>query len=212
MDLLEKFRTYINENALFSSFDPLLVAVSGGVDSVALCELLVRCGYRFTIAHCNFQLRGKESERDEQFVNELAKKYSAEVLVKKFQTESYAAEKKISIQVAARELRYHWFNELIEEGKADWIATAHHLDDNIETVLMNFFKGTGLSGLRGMLPKSGKILRPLLFARKEELLAFAKQNVPACRSWPAQNRQVENGCHQALLLPTSRCHSKPQIA
>ena len=116
MDLLEKFRTYINENALFSSFDPLLVAVSGGVDSVALCELLVRCGYRFTIAHCNFQLRGKESERDEQFVNELAKKYSAEVLVKKFQTESYAAEKKISIQVAARELRYHWFNELIEKG------------------------------------------------------------------------------------------------
>ena len=176
MDLLEKFRTYINENALFSSFEPLLVAVSGGVDSVVLCELLARCGYRFTIAHCNFQLRGKESERDEQFVNELGNKYSAEVLVKKFQTESYAAEKKISIQVAARELRYHWFNELIEEGKTDWIATAHHLDDNIETVLMNFFKGTGLSGLRGMLPKSGKVLRPLLFARKEELLAFAKQN------------------------------------
>ena len=176
MNLTQRFEEVIEKERLVDKSSKLLLAVSGGIDSVVLAELSYKYGYQFIIAHCNFQLRGKESERDEAFVKELGKKYSAEVLVKRFETESYAAENKISIQVAARELRYKWFNELIENGTANWIVTAHHLDDNIETVLMNFFKGTGLSGLRGMLPKAGKIVRPLLFARKEELLDFAKQN------------------------------------
>ena len=180
MDLLERFQTYITAHSLFSKTDHLLVALSGGIDSVVLCELLNLCRYQFTIAHCNFQLRGNESVRDEAFVKGLGEKYQCEVRLKRFDTNKYAEEKKISIQVAARELRYHWFHEILESipfaGGAKWIVTAHHLDDNIETVLMNFFKGTGLSGMRGMLSKSGKVVRPLLFAKKEELLKFAKQN------------------------------------
>jgi len=174
MDLLEKFRQYIREEDLFQAKDRLLLAVSGGMDSTVLCELCKQAGFDFVIAHCNFQLRGNESERDQEFVQSVSKKYSVPILVKKFDTENSAKEKKVSIQVAARELRYAWFHELIQQGKGDCIVTAHHLDDNIETVLMNFFKGTGLAGLRGMLPESGKIIRPLLFARKEELLEFAK--------------------------------------
>ncbi len=176
MSFVERFKNYVEAHSLFSNRDHLLLAVSGGIDSVVLAHLCFQSKLSFVICHCNFQLRGSESERDEQFVKDLGNKYSVEVLVKKFDTESYATENKISIQVAARELRYKWFGQLTEEGKANWILTAHHLDDNIETVLMNFFKGTGLSGLRGMLPKSGKIVRPLLFARKEHLIDFAKQN------------------------------------
>src|SRR4030095_11409237 len=165
MSLLLQFQGCIKEEKLFSKTDTLLLAVSGGVDSIVLCELCSRAGYSFTIAHCNFQLRGKESERDEDFVRKLGKKYSVEVFVKRFETEKYSKDKKVSIQVAARELRYQWFNEIVDslqmtdlsaeapipiEAKADdsrrrsWIVTAHHLDDNIETVLMNFFKGTGI--------------------------------------------------------------------
>jgi tRNA(Ile)-lysidine synthase len=179
MDLLERFKNCITKHALFSNSDHLLVAVSGGVDSIVLCELLTRCGFKIVIAHCNFQLRGAESDRDEAFVKSLADKYRCEVKAKRFDTNKYSEEEKISIQVAARELRYQWFHELLDSihsETAKWIVTAHHLDDNIETVLMNFFKGTGLSGMRGMLPKSGKLVRPLLFAKKEELLQFAKES------------------------------------
>ena len=192
MSLLKKFIDFIKIEDLFNPKDKLLLAVSGGVDSVVLCELCKQAGYDFVIAHCNFQLRGEESERDEQFVIRLAQKYNVEIFVKKFATENYAAENKISIQVAARELRYKWFNEIVN---GQWsmvksentfihnspftthhILTAHHANDNIETLLINFFKGTGISGLRGILPKHEKIIRPLLFAKKEELLEFAKEN------------------------------------
>lgn len=197
MELKERFDGFIKANDLFHRKDKLLLAVSGGVDSVVLCELCRQPGYDFIIAHCNFQLRGEESERDEQFVRNLATKYNATILVKRFDTAKYAEEKKVSIQVAARELRYEWFGEIVggwsladdrwpvavgrrtnyeQRSTPSYILTAHHLDDNIETSLMNFFKGTGIAGLRGMLPKKGKIIRPLLFARKEELLSFAKEN------------------------------------
>jgi tRNA(Ile)-lysidine synthase len=197
MKLKERFEEFIKVNDLFHRKDMLLLAVSGGVDSVVLCELCQQSGYDFIIAHCNFQLRGEESERDEQFVRNLAAKYNAAILVKRFDTAKYAEEKKVSIQVAARELRYEWFGEIIggwpvadgrwpmagerttnndQRSTASYILTAHHLDDNIETSLMNFFKGTGIAGLRGMLPKQEKIIRSLLFARKEELLSFAKEN------------------------------------
>ena len=180
MGLIEHFKNYISKNNLFQQKDRLLLAVSGGIDSVVLCELCKQANYNFVIVHCNFQLRGEESERDEQFVRGLGKKYGVEVLVKRFDTEKYAKENKVSIQVAARELRYSWFSELLTIDSrlktTDYLLTAHHLDDNIETMLMNLFKGTGISGLRGMLPKQGKIIRPLLFAKKEELLAFAKEH------------------------------------
>lgn len=172
MELLEKFKEYIAKEKLFTAGDRLLVAVSGGLDSVVLVELCRRCGYEFGIAHCNFQLRGAESERDEEFVRGLGARYG-EVRVERFDTSAYAGTNKVSVQVAARELRYGWFESMVREGAANWIVTAHHLDDNIETMLMHFFKGTGIAGMRGMLPKQGNIVRPLLFARKEELRAFA---------------------------------------
>ena len=196
MDLLKKFQQYVKQQNLFQPKDKLLLAVSGGVDSVVLCELCKQAGYDFVIAHCNFQLRREESERDEKFVKELGEKYGVEVLVKKFDTEKYGEENKLSIQVAARNLRYNWFNELtgnmqytignkqkVKGNKsaetdyplpiANWVLTAHHANDNIETLLMNFFKGTGINGLKAILPKQGKIMRPLLFAKKEDLTAFA---------------------------------------
>ncbi|MBK9533462.1 MAG: tRNA lysidine(34) synthetase TilS [Chitinophagaceae bacterium] len=192
MDLLKEFQQYIKQQHLFLQKDKLLLAVSGGVDSVILCELCKQAGYDFIIAHCNFQLRGAESERDEKFVQELGKKYNVEILIKKFDTSTYASEKKLSIQVAARQLRYKWFDEILNNRQlakepappgsnfplpvALWLLTAHHANDNIETLLMNFFKGTGIYGLHGILPKQGKIKRPLLFAKKEELLQFANEN------------------------------------
>ncbi len=176
MNLLKEFQGYIKKENLFQPKDKLLLAVSGGVDSVVLCELCKQAGYDFVIAHCNFQLRGEESERDEKFVTALAKKYAVELLVKKFNTEKYAAENKVSIQVAARELRYQWFHELIASAVATFVVTGHHANDNVETMLMNFFKGTGINGLKAILPKQGKIVRPLLFAKKETLIAFARDN------------------------------------
>ena len=181
MSLLQKFIEFIKNENLFLPKDKLLLAVSGGVDSVVLCELCKQAGFDFAIAHCNFKLRGEESERDEQFVRELAKMYNVEIFIKQFETEKYAVQNKAGIQEAARNLRYEWFKELVQLQTINYklqtkLVTAHHANDNIETLLLNFFKGTGISGLRGILPKHEKIIRPLLFARKEELLGFAKEN------------------------------------
>jgi len=173
MDILQGFNEFIKKENLFSHQDRLLVAVSGGLDSVVLCELLYRAGFDFVIAHCNFRLRGEESDRDERFVIQVAEKYGKNVLVKAFDTSVYAAEQKLSIQVAARQLRYDWFREVLEDWGAGIVLTAHHLDDNIETLLMNFFKGTGISGLRGMLPRQGIVVRPLLFTGRAALQQYA---------------------------------------
>jgi tRNA(Ile)-lysidine synthase len=173
MDLLQQFRQYIAKEKLFAPGDRLLLAVSGGLDSVVLTELCHRCGFDFVVAHCNFQLRGQESVRDEEFVLRLSGRYGKDVRIRRFDTQEAAALRKISVQVAAREERYRWFDLFVKAGEARWILTAHHLDDNVETMLMHFFKGTGIAGMRGMLPKQGNIVRPLLFARKEELRAFA---------------------------------------
>jgi tRNA(Ile)-lysidine synthase len=173
MDLLQAFKDYIAKERLFSAGDRLLLAVSGGLDSVVLCELMHRAALDFSIVHCNFQLRGAESERDEAFVGQLGERYGREVLIERFDTNAYAASRKVSIQVAARELRYRWFHQIIDSwAQPAWIMTAHHLDDNIETLLMNFFKGTGIAGLRAMLPRQGKIVRPLLFATRAMLQQF----------------------------------------
>lgn len=177
MDLLKRFQELIAEKKLFSKQDHLFLAVSGGLDSSVLCDLCYRSDFDFTIAHCNFRLRGEESARDEQFARTLGKKYKKEVLVAHFDTEAHAHENKISIQVAARELRYEWLSELTEQpstkSSAKYIVTAHHLDDNIETLLMHFFRGTGIAGLRAIPVAQGKIVRPLLFAKKVELEAYA---------------------------------------
>jgi tRNA(Ile)-lysidine synthase len=171
----------------------LLLAVSGGADSVVLVDLIHKAGFNYQIAHCNFQLRGEESERDEKFVKTLGEKYGKEVLVKCFDTQSYAVENKLSIQEAARALRYTWFKEIVESWQMtddgertksviphlsfvnSWILTAHHADDNIETLLMHFFRGTGIQGMMGIQPivPERKLIRPLLSIRKKELLAYA---------------------------------------
>jgi tRNA(Ile)-lysidine synthase len=192
MDLLNSFQQYIKQQHLFQPKDKLLLAVSGGVDSVVLCELCKQAGYDFVIAHCNFQLRGEESERDEEFVRALAEKYGVVFYSKTFDTKTISQKEKKSIEATARDLRYNWFNELIGNTQlaksnevpavncplpvAHWLLTAHHANDNIETVLMNFFRGTGIKGLHGILAKQNKIIRPLLFATKKELVAFADEN------------------------------------
>lgn len=176
MDLLEAFKDFIDREHLFTKEDRLLLAVSGGLDSTVLCELAHRAGFTFTIAHCNFRLRGTESDRDEAFVRQLANRYGREVLVQQFDTPAVAAGRRLSVQVAARELRYEWFRGVVDQwGGEGVIVTAHHLDDNIETMVMNFFRGTGISGLRGMLPRQDKIARPLLFATRDSLRKFAAE-------------------------------------
>ena len=189
---------FIRDEGLFRREQPLLLAVSGGLDSVVLCELMYRLDRNFHVAHVNFQLRGEESTRDEKFVRSLGERYQVPVHVHLADAARYAIESRLSVQEAARVIRYTWFRELIgmlnaglsvlqdKDGQLERVQrkktpgfrllTAHHLDDNIETVLMNFFKGTGVSGLRGMLPATDSVARPLLFARKSELESFAVEN------------------------------------
>lgn len=173
--MLQQFQSHIRTNQLFQKNDLLLIAVSGGSDSVALCELCHQSGYHFEMAHCNFQLRGEESERDEQFVRQLSGKYKVRLHTIRFDTKEYAEKNKVSTQIAARELRYAWFDTLIAElkkGSAAFLLTAHHQDDNIETLMMNFFRGTGIRGLQGIPMKAGYIRRPLLFVTKDEILSY----------------------------------------
>jgi len=176
MNLLKEFQQYIQQQHLFSVKDKLLLAVSGGVDSVVLCELCKQAGYAFGIAHCNFQLRGEDSTRDELFVQQLAKKYGSVFYSISFDTAAIAKNEKKSVEATARELRYAWFEKIRNENGYDFIVTAHHAGDNIETVLMNFFRGTGIKGLHGILPRQHKIVRPLLFTTKNELADFAAQH------------------------------------
>ena len=150
----------------------ILAAVSGGRDSVVLAELLHRGGYRFEIAHCNFHLRGVESDRDELFVRNLASHYGVACHVAQFDTDAYASEKKISTEMAARELRYEWFEKVRQERGLDQIAVAHHRDDAIETFFINLLRGTGLAGLCGMKAENGHIVRPMLNISRKEIDQF----------------------------------------
>lgn len=174
--MLKGFKAYIKQEKLILSKDKVLLAVSGGVDSIAMCELFKQADISFGIAHCNFQLRGKESEEDENFVEALAEHYGVSFHSIGFETNAFAKKNKLSIQAAARKLRYDWFEELRTHFNYTSVATAHHSDDSIETFFINLIRGTGISGLHGILPKQGNIIRPLLFAGKTELLAFAKKN------------------------------------
>ena len=178
MELFQRFKKYIQQQNLFQQKDQLLIAVSGGVDSVVLCELCKQAELNFTIAHCNFNLRGEESERDERFVKSLGEKYGVELLAQKFDTNIYAEENRLSIQEAARKLRYDWFAQLLKERGFAYTLLAHHADDNMETLLMNFFRGTGLQGLTAIpeVDKKNHLLRPLLHVRRKEIEAFAKEN------------------------------------
>lgn len=175
--MLEQFARFFKEKNLSLTHQRYLLAVSGGVDSVVLCELSKAAGLNFAIAHCNFGLRGEESMRDEAFVRSLGQKYGVAVFVQAFQTKAFAESHKLSTQEAARDLRYDWFEEVRKSGGFDHVLLAHHANDNIETVLMHFFRGTGLEGLTG-IPDENKekhCLRPMLHLKRSEILSFAKE-------------------------------------
>ena len=192
--MLEQFREYIESNHLIAKGDRVLIALSGGVDSMVLAELLRRCGYNIAFAHCNFRLRGAESDGDEQFVREYAQRVGVKLFVKQFDTHQYVADNKVSVEMAARELRYAWFNDLINANQSlnssgasnisdgwqnlrfDKLALAHHADDQIETFFINLLRGSGIKGLKAMQPCNGMYIRPLLWASREQIKKFAIEN------------------------------------
>lgn len=174
--MIDRFSSFLHKNKLLSIDQEVLLAVSGGVDSVVLLHLMSKAGVKFSIAHCNFQLRGNDSDGDEALVATLAKKFDAPFYHKHFETKKYAEEHGISTQMAARDLRYAWFQALIDENNFSKLATAHHASDQVETIIFNLTKGTGISGLSGIPIINGHIIRPLLFASKEEIQNYAMTN------------------------------------
>ena len=173
--MLNRFLSFIKKHALNSEGEKWLLAVSGGMDSMVLLNLCHQAGFNISVAHCNFNLRGEESDADAKFVKDTCSRLKIPYFEKHFDTKSYASTHGISTQMAARDLRYAWFNELLSELNLDQLAVAHHAQDNLETVLLNLARGTSISGLRGMLPKSGDIIRPLLGFERDEIENFAKQ-------------------------------------
>ncbi|MDE6711173.1 MAG: tRNA lysidine(34) synthetase TilS [Alistipes sp.] len=176
MTLTEAFEQYIKENALLTHDDRILLTVSGGVDSMVMLSLFTRCGYRVGVAHCNFQLRGAESEEDEVLVADEAARLGVECYNKRFDTLAEMERTGESMEMAARRLRYAWFEELRREHGYTAVAVAHHADDSIETFFINLLRGTGLRGLTGISQQTGRVVRPLMFASRKEILEFAVAN------------------------------------
>ncbi|MGF1922887.1 MAG: tRNA lysidine(34) synthetase TilS [Bacteroidia bacterium] len=170
------FINYIEKNSLFTKKDRIILAVSGGRDSVLMVQLFKLTGFEFSIAHCNFNLRGEESLRDEAFVKLLAHTLGVPFYCEHFETKSYARSNHLSTQMAARYLRYDWFEELREREGYHYIALAHHQNDSIETLLLNLTRGTGISGMHGILPKRGHLVRPLLFLNRLEIENLIDEN------------------------------------
>lgn len=173
---VERFTAFIQQNQLFTPQEQVLAAVSGGMDSVLMVHLLKATGYKFAIAHCNFQLRGAEAEGDQNFCRQLAQKLEVPFHTINFDTARYAGEQKVSIQMAARELRYTWFEQLCQQHQYTAVALAHHQNDAIETILLNLTRGTGIAGLHGILPKNNLWVRPLLFLTRPEIETLIAQN------------------------------------
>lgn len=174
--MLTQLKNHIDKNFSFLKGKRLLLAVSGGIDSMVLLYLFKKLNYDITIAHCNFNLRGSASQHDEWFVRGYAQNNFIPLHFKRFHTDTYATERKLSIQIAARELRYNWFSELMKENELDYLLTAHHADDSAETFLINFTRGTGIEGLLGIPQQNGNIVRPLLPFSRCDIEAFAKEN------------------------------------
>jgi len=176
--MLQKVQVYLQQHCYIHADTPLLLAVSGGIDSVVLCELMYQLQMNFAIAHCNFQLRDQESDADAVFVKNLAAHYRVPFFETSFDTTKHAEVPSVSTQMAARSLRYDWFEQIRKENKYHAIVTAHHQNDIIETILYNLTKGTGIAGLHGILPKNGYLVRPMLCLKKEEIVEFAnKENL-----------------------------------
>jgi tRNA(Ile)-lysidine synthase len=173
---VKSFTDFIEQNKLFDGNSKVLAAVSGGMDSVLMVHLLKSAGYNFGIAHCNFQLRGDESLSDQEFCNNLAMQTCVPFHTVSFDTLKHAAAEKISTQMAARDLRYQWFEQVRQQSGYTVIALAHHQNDAIETILLNLTRGTGIAGMHGILPKNGTLVRPLLFLNRHEVKNIIDEN------------------------------------
>lgn len=191
--MTEKFLSFIEQNHLCTKTQRIMLAVSGGIDSIVMTDLFSMGGYDCVLLHCNFGLRGEESDGDEAFVRSVAARYDFPVFVRRFSTEEYAEEKGISIQMAARELRYAWFEEFSGDKKDEVIATAHNLNDSVETVLLNLSRGTGMKGLTGIPVVNGMYIRPLLFASRMEILEYGRVNNLQYRRWRFAARPARQG-------------------
>jgi tRNA(Ile)-lysidine synthase len=172
-----KFQNHLSSHFPFLQKAKILIAVSGGLDSMVLVDLISKTKIEFAVAHCNFQLRNDESNEDEDFVKSYCEENSIHGFFQKFDTKQFAEDEKLSIQVAARKLRYEWFYELLATENFDFVSTAHHLDDQLETFLINFSRGTGLDGLGGIPSQNDKIIRPLLIFSRVEIEIFAEENM-----------------------------------
>ncbi|MFI2742474.1 tRNA lysidine(34) synthetase TilS [Zhouia sp. PK063] len=199
--MLKYFKNHLESTYPFLNNKRLLIAISGGLDSVVLTNLCYRSKFDFALAHCNFKLRGEESDGDEAFVRDLAKDYEVEVFVNKFDTKAYAEEEKVSIQVACRDLRYTWFKRLSNKYDFDYILTAHHLDDNLETFLINLSRGTGIEGLLGMPERNDNIIRPLLTCKREVIMEYAQEHQLKWRedSSNAQTKYLRNKLRHNII-------------
>ena len=206
--MLEQFQAYINRYHLLAEGNKIVLALSGGIDSMVLADLLRKAKVEFVVAHCNFHLRGAESDGDERFVRECAEKNGIQCYVKHFDTEQYAAEQGISIEMAARDLRYAWFEELRQQLGYDKIAVAHHSDDQAETFFINLLRGAGLRGLKGMQPQNGVIIRPLLWASREQIHQYAIENNIAWREdhTNAESVYLRNKIRNQLLPVFDELH------
>lgn len=174
--MLNRFVSYIEKEHLIAEGQQVLLAVSGGRDSVAMCELVARAGFPFAIAHCNFHLRPGECDRDEAFVHRLAQRYQVPCYTAQFDTEDYARREKRSVEDAARKLRYGFFEQVRADKGYHVIATAHHQDDAVETFFINLLRGTGIGGLHGILPRNGHVVRPMLCFSRGEIDRFVREN------------------------------------
>jgi tRNA(Ile)-lysidine synthase len=174
--LFKRFKSYVQDHKLLNADSNILLAVSGGVDSMTMLHLFYRYGVKCSVAHCNFSLRGEESDEDEAFVGRQTSNLSIPLFVTRFDTIAYARENRLSIQMAARELRYIWFDKLAQTNHFDFIAVAHNRDDILETFFINLGRGSGLAGLTGIKPMTENIIRPLLFASRAEINQYSKEN------------------------------------
>lgn len=200
--MLKAFTSFIDQHSLCTKEKRVLLAVSGGLDSMVMADLFYRAGFKFSIVHCNFQLREEESFGDEEFVRSYARKLDIPFISKRFDTREFCAENKTGIQEGARALRYTWFSELMEEKGFDVCAIAHHIDDSNETFLINLIRGAGLKGLGGIKAKNGRYIRPLLFTNRKEIEAYAHQmNI----EW----REDSSNEHDVYLRNNIRKHLMP---
>ena len=199
--MLSNFKNHISARFPFLENKKLFLAVSGGLDSMVLLHLFQQLEYEIAVLHCNFQLRGLESFGDEDFIRNYCEENNISIFTTQFDTEAFAKDYKLSTQIAARELRYSWFYELLETHKFDYILTAHHADDNLETFIINLSRGTGLDGLVGIPEQNDKIIRPLLPFSREEILKYAKDKTIEWRedSSNASNKYLRNKIRHDLV-------------